>query len=66
MGLSDPPKVIACDTLRDEIRHVVDGQRELEIELCEGLLHDYPDKLRATVQEHISAFSYSLLRLPKR
>ena len=55
MGLTDPPKIIACDTLRDEIRHIVDGQLDLEVELCEGLLHDYPDKLRATVQERIDA-----------
>jgi hypothetical protein len=55
MSLTDPPKIIACDTLRDEIRHIVDGHLDLEVELCEGLLHDYPDRLRATVQERIDA-----------
>ena len=47
-----PPKVIACETLRDEITRVA---ADLEVEYCEGLLHDYTDRLRATVQERIDA-----------
>ena len=50
--MTPPPKIIACETLRDEVTRVASG---LEVEHCEGLLHDYPDRLRATVQELIDA-----------
>ena len=46
------PKIIACETLRDEITRVAPG---VETEYCEGLLHDYPDKLRDTLNERIAA-----------
>ncbi len=47
-----PPKIIACETLRDEIERVAPG---VEVEFCEGLLHDYPDRLRDTLNERIAA-----------
>jgi len=51
MSLSDPPKIVACKALRDEILSVSDG---LDVEFIEARLHDTPDKLRATVQEAIT------------
>jgi hypothetical protein len=51
-GADRPLKIIACETLRDEVSRVAGG---LEVEFCEGLLHDYPDRLRATVQGRIDA-----------
>lgn len=47
-----PAKIIACETLRDEITRVA---ADLEVEYCEGLLHDYPNRLRETVQGRIDA-----------
>lgn len=47
-----PPKIIACETLRDEYEHVAP---HLEIEFVEGLLHNYPDRLRMEVNERIAA-----------
>ena len=46
------PKIIACETLRDEVTRVA---RDVEVEFAQGLLHDYPDKLRATLNERIAA-----------
>ena len=51
MSLDDPPKIIACDTLRDDVLPLADG---LEVEFCEGLLHDHPETLRATLNERIA------------
>lgn len=55
-GSMTPPKVISCEVLRNEIEAVLaaDG-RDLEIEFVPGALHDYPDKMRATLQERIDA-----------
>jgi hypothetical protein len=50
--MHEPPKIIACEVLRDEIESVNPG---LEIEFIDGALHDYPDRLRATLQDRISA-----------
>jgi len=47
-----PAKIIACDTLRDELGRVAP---DAEIEFCEGLLHDFPDRLRDTLNERIAA-----------
>lgn len=47
-----PLKIIACETLRDEWLSVAPAA---EIEFVEGLLHDYPDKLRARLEERIAA-----------
>jgi len=47
-----PPKIISCEVLRNEVERVNPGY---EVEFFEGALHDYPDKLRAAVQERISA-----------
>ena len=47
-----PPKIIACETLRDEVTRVAGG---LEIEFCEGRLHDHPERLRDTLNERIAA-----------
>jgi hypothetical protein len=46
------PKIICCDVLRDEIARVAPGY---EIEYVEGALHDYPDRLRATLNERVAA-----------
>jgi hypothetical protein len=49
----DPtPKIIACETLRDEYTRVAPG---VEVEWVQGLLHDYPDRLRAELNERIAA-----------
>ena len=45
-------KIIACETLRDEFESLTGG---LEVEFCQGLLHDYPEKLRSTLNERIAA-----------
>ena len=47
-----PPKIIACETLRDEVSRVAG---DIEVEFCEGKLHDYPERLRATLNERIAA-----------
>jgi hypothetical protein len=49
---SVPPKIISCGVLRNEIERVAPGH---EIEFIDGALHDYPDKMRAELQEHIRA-----------
>jgi hypothetical protein len=50
--MDEPPKIIACEVLRDEIERVNPGY---ECEFFPGALHDYPDKLRAAIQEKIDA-----------
>jgi len=45
-------KVIACGALRDEALAVAG---DLEVEFCEGRLHDRPDVLRLTLQQRIAA-----------
>jgi hypothetical protein len=47
-----PPKIIACETLRDEHTQVAP---HLEVEFVQGLLHDYPEKLRAELNTRIAA-----------
>jgi hypothetical protein len=47
-----PPKILACETLRDEIGRVAG---DIEVEYCEGLLHDRPDRLRETLNQRIAA-----------
>jgi hypothetical protein len=46
------PKIIACETIRDEIAHVAP---DIETEFLEGGLHDYPDKMRVEINAHIAA-----------
>jgi hypothetical protein len=46
------PKIIACETLRDEYTQVA---ADVEVEFVKGLLHDYPEKLRAELNERIAA-----------
>jgi hypothetical protein len=46
------PKIISCEVLRNEVERVNPGY---EIEFFEGALHDYPERLRAAVQQRISA-----------
>ncbi len=52
--MDDRPKIVACEVLRNEIECVNPG---LEIEFIDGALHDYPDRLRAALQERIDATS---------
>jgi hypothetical protein len=50
------PRIISCEVLRNEIEAVLarDG-RGLQADFVDGALHDYPDKLRAELQECIDA-----------
>lgn len=50
--MTHAPRIIACEVLRDEIERVNPGY---EIDFVPGALHDYPDKLRAALQERIDA-----------
>lgn len=50
--MDERPRIVSCEVLRDEIERVNPGY---EIEFVEGALHDYPDKLRARLQERIDA-----------
>jgi hypothetical protein len=45
-------KIIACETLKDEFEHVAS---DIEIEYLKGMLHDYPEKMRAEINAHIAA-----------
>ena len=45
-------KIISCATIRDEVESLAGG---IEIEYCDGFLHDTPDKLRETLNERIAA-----------
>jgi len=54
MGLR--PKIVSCEVLRNEIECVLAGSgRDIDLEFVDGALHDYPDKLRAELQERIDA-----------
>ena len=51
-----PPKIVSCEVLRNEIEAVLERDgRDLEVEFVDGALHDYPDRLRAALQERIDA-----------
>ena len=43
-------KIIACKTICDEIESL---RGDIEVEYCEGFLHDTPEKLRETLNERI-------------
>jgi len=45
-------KIIACETLKDEIQHLAP---DIETEWVKGGLHDFPDKMRAEINERIAA-----------
>jgi Protein of unknown function (DUF1638) len=45
-------KIIACKTIRDEVESLSSG---IDVEYCEGFLHDTPEKLRDTLNERIAA-----------
>jgi hypothetical protein len=46
------PKIICCEVLRNEIECV---NPAYDIEFIDGALHDYPDRMRAALQERIDA-----------
>jgi Protein of unknown function (DUF1638) len=49
-----PPKIVSCEVLRNEIEAVLERDgRGLEVEYVDGALHDYPDRLRAELQQRI-------------
>lgn len=48
----EKPVIVSCEVLRDEIERVAP---EHEIHFIEGALHDYPDRMRAALQERIDA-----------
>jgi len=45
-------KMIACGALRDEALSIAG---DIEVEFCEGCVHDHPDVLRSTLEERIAA-----------
>jgi hypothetical protein len=45
-------KIIACKTICDEVESL---RGDIEVEYCEGFLHDTPEKLRDTLNERIAA-----------
>jgi len=45
-------KIIACETLRDELSHVAP---DIETEFLKGRLHIYPDRMREEINAHIAA-----------
>ena len=45
-------KIIACSTIRDEVEAL---RGDVPVEYLEGFLHDTPDVLRDTINEHIDA-----------
>ena len=47
-----PRKIISCEVLRNEVEKVNPGY---EVDFFEGALHDYPDRMRAAIQERIDA-----------
>ena len=52
--MTPPPKIVSCEVLRNEIEAVLERDgRELDVEFVDGALHDYPDRLRAALQERI-------------
>jgi Protein of unknown function (DUF1638) len=52
--MTPPPKIVSCAVLRNEIEAVLERDgRGLEVEFVDGALHDYPDRLRAALQERI-------------
>ena len=44
------PVIVSCEVLRDEIERVAPGH---DIRFVDGALHDYPDRMRAALQERI-------------
>jgi Protein of unknown function (DUF1638) len=51
-----PPRIISCEVLRNEIEAVIERDgRDLDVHYVDGALHDYPDRLRAELQERIDA-----------
>ncbi len=50
--MSRERKIISCEVLRNEVERVNPGH---EVEFFEGALHDYPDRMRAAIQERIGA-----------
>ncbi len=48
------PKIISCEVLRNEIESVLERDgRGLQVDFVDGALHDYPDRMRSTLQERI-------------
>jgi hypothetical protein len=45
-----PRKIISCEVLRNEVECVNPGY---EVDFFEGALHDYPDRMRAAIQQRI-------------
>jgi len=45
-----PRKIISCEVLRNEVECVNPGY---EVDFFEGALHNYPDKMRAAIQQRI-------------
>jgi hypothetical protein len=50
------PRIISCEVLRNEIEAVIERDgRGLSVDFVDGALHDYPDRLRAELQQCIDA-----------
>jgi hypothetical protein len=51
---------VACKTLEDEIKNAIKGTAgDYDIHWIESGLHNYPDKLKSTLQEHIDSITGS-------
>jgi len=48
--MNPKPVIVSCEVLRDEIERVAPGH---DIRFVDGALHDYPDRLRSSLQERI-------------
>ncbi len=55
-GTMSPPRIVSCEVLRNEIEAVIERDgRDLRVDFVDGALHDYPDRMRAALQERIDA-----------
>jgi hypothetical protein len=52
MTASERPRIVSCEVLRDEIERVAPDH---QIDFIDGALHDYPERMRSTLQERIDA-----------
>ena len=54
--MAGPPRIVSCEVLRNEIEAVLERDgRGIEVDFVDGALHDYPDRMRAALQERIDA-----------
>jgi hypothetical protein len=50
------PRIVSCEVLRNEIEAILAEEGlDLQVDFVDGALHDYPDRMRAALQERIDA-----------